>query len=218
MFLLFSKTRVAPIKQNVTIPRLELLAMLIGYRMLVFLHEEIQIHIGKFFIWSDSTCCLHWLRTSKPLARFVERRISEIKKFQMSMNGPVSYNYVPSEFNPADCASRGMLVSELKQNIQWWQGPEWLKQEKWPTWNLPVVTKEQMEQIESEQCMTVKPVFEVSSNMVVEKIQQLALNSERFSTLKKLLHVAVYSFRFIKMIMWKSASDQMKEKHLSRGL
>lgn len=36
------------------------------------------------------------------------------------------WHHVPSENNPADCASRGLLPSELVDNVLFWNGPTFL--------------------------------------------------------------------------------------------
>ena len=83
--LLFSKMRLVPItrkkKKNlkdITIPRLELLAVLIGVRAANFLVKELGVNVFKRILWSDSQCVLHWLKTRKPLSLFVENRVKEI--------------------------------------------------------------------------------------------------------------------------------------------
>ena len=81
--LLFAKMRLVPVGRksslkHLTIPRLELLAMLIGVRVANFIVKELRIKISERILWSDSQCVLHWLKTSKPLSVFVENRIREI--------------------------------------------------------------------------------------------------------------------------------------------
>ena len=72
--LVFSKTRLAP--PGTTIPRLELLGVLIGVRALKFvwkqLYQKVPCHL-----FTDSVCVLHWLETSKPLSVFVTNRVKE---------------------------------------------------------------------------------------------------------------------------------------------
>ena len=67
--LLFSKARVAPIKKLGT-PRLELLAVLIGVRMLNFVREQLQLPMKKKFLWTDNQCVLHWIMSKKALTNF----------------------------------------------------------------------------------------------------------------------------------------------------
>ena len=62
--LLFSKMRLVPIAKkrrtkDVTIPRLELLAVLIGVRAANFVLRELEMNISKRILWSDSQCVLH---------------------------------------------------------------------------------------------------------------------------------------------------------------
>ncbi|XP_011858727.1 PREDICTED: uncharacterized protein LOC105556251, partial [Vollenhovia emeryi] len=44
------------------------------------------------------------------------------------------WRHVPTEDNPADCASRGMLGNEILEHSLWWHGPSWLhfEADKWP--------------------------------------------------------------------------------------
>ena len=56
--LIFSKTRLVPNKK-ITIPRLELLAALIGKRCLNFVEKELKLEICKKDIWIDSQCVLN---------------------------------------------------------------------------------------------------------------------------------------------------------------
>lgn len=44
--------------------------------------------------------------------------------------------HVKSQENPADLASRGLSLKELRKNNLWWKGPNWLKQKE-ILWNKP---------------------------------------------------------------------------------
>lgn len=70
--LIFAKSRIAPIK-GATIPRLELLAVLIGVRAAHFVIKQLELKTKtSVMLWSDSKCVLHWIQNfSKLLSRFV---------------------------------------------------------------------------------------------------------------------------------------------------
>ena len=68
--LVFSKMRLVPVssdkgktKKEITLPRLELLAVTIGVRAANFVSKELHIPLVKRTIWTDSTCVLFWLNT-----------------------------------------------------------------------------------------------------------------------------------------------------------
>ena len=63
--LVFSKARVAPTKQ-LSIPRLELLGVLIGTRCLNYVTQHLQLLVTEQILWTDSQCVLHWLKSCKP--------------------------------------------------------------------------------------------------------------------------------------------------------
>ena len=108
--LIFSKTRLAP--QGVTIPRLELLGVLIGVRALKFTQNEINLPIKSKILYTDSQCVLHWLQTKKPLSVFVTNRLKEIKSLEVT-----TFKYIPTQENPADLATRGKSPSELNSSM-----------------------------------------------------------------------------------------------------
>lgn len=64
--LIFSKTRLVPNKQ-ITIPRLELLAAIIGTRCMKFVQEELKVEITEKHIWVDSQCVLNWINSKRTL-------------------------------------------------------------------------------------------------------------------------------------------------------
>uniref|UniRef100_A0A914UGX5 Integrase catalytic domain-containing protein n=1 Tax=Plectus sambesii TaxID=2011161 RepID=A0A914UGX5_9BILA len=127
--LLYAKSRLCPIKR-ITIPRLELMAAVIGSRMTTFIMGQIQKPIQMITLWSDSKCVLGWIHSrSGMLPKFVANRVQEIQKLKMT-----NFRYVPTKENPADLGSRGITMDELKGNSLWWKGPAWLTDDplKWP--------------------------------------------------------------------------------------
>ena len=92
-------------KRELTIPRLELLAVVIGIRALKFVTKELRLKVPERILWTDSQCVLYWLKTRKPLSVFVENHIKEIK-----LEKDVTFHYVSTVDNPADFATRGLSV------------------------------------------------------------------------------------------------------------
>ena len=117
MNLVFSKSRLAPVK-GLTIPRLELMAVLIGVRCLQFVNEQLELEINKKLLWTDSQCVIGWLNSVKKLDAFVQNRVNEIKGQK-----EITVQYIKSCENPADVATRGTNVEDLITNKTWWHGP-----------------------------------------------------------------------------------------------
>ncbi|XP_020602584.1 uncharacterized protein LOC110041616 [Orbicella faveolata] len=115
--LVFSKVRVAPAKP-LSIPSLELLGVLIRTRCLNYVTQQLQLSMVDRFLWTDSQCVLHWMKTCKPLPVFVQNWIREITSH---MN--IKFDYVSTSQNPADLATRGVPTDELIHNNLWWHGP-----------------------------------------------------------------------------------------------
>lgn len=78
--LIFAKSRIAPIK-GITIPRLELLAILIGVRAAQFAVNQLEINNLQVTLWSDSKCALHWVQNQLSLLpKFIHNRVEKIRK------------------------------------------------------------------------------------------------------------------------------------------
>ena len=135
--------------KHLTIPRLELLAMLIGVRAANFIVKELGIEISERILWSDSQCVLHWLRTKKPLSVFVENRIKNFWRSEQD----IIFRYIASNQNPADIAMRSSSVFVLSQSTLWWHGPSWLQEDdsSWPVWNFSDITPKVQNQLQSEE-------------------------------------------------------------------
>lgn len=131
--LIMAKSRVAPLKPALDIPKLELQAALVGARLMKFIGEEIDFKVTERFMWTDNSAVLYWIR-SEPRARkvFYANRLGEIGEITKVSE----WRWVPSKQNPADDATRfGNNV--LKEGKRWFWGPEFLykSESDWPAEN-----------------------------------------------------------------------------------
>ncbi|GFU34433.1 hypothetical protein NPIL_626691 [Nephila pilipes] len=129
-----SRNRLAPIKK-VTLPRLELLAALMGTRLLKYFCNKVDIQPSAATLWTDSKITLSWILSNpNKWKTFVCNRTTEILQY----TSPAQWRYCPGTQNPADHLSRGILPSKLLKLKNWWYGPDWLTQEPslWPTEDL----------------------------------------------------------------------------------
>lgn len=132
LHLIMAKSKVAPIRTRLTIPKLELSGAALLTRLLNHVCDTLgrTVEISDVFAWTDSEIVLCWLRTSvHNLEVFVANRISQIQ----SSATPLIWRHVPGELNPADCASRGCEAPVLVNHSLWW-GPGWLSHPaaSWP--------------------------------------------------------------------------------------
>ena len=123
--LAVAKSRVAPLKQR-TIPELELCGAVLLANLLETTSATLNIPADQVTAWCDSTIVLCWLKNNPSKYKtFVANRIaSATSHFSSSI-----WLHVPTDSNPADCASRGLSARELKEHDLWWNGPPWLGQE-----------------------------------------------------------------------------------------
>ncbi|KAF0719706.1 Integrase catalytic domain-containing protein, partial [Aphis craccivora] len=130
--LVGSKTKLAPVK-TLSIPRLELNAALLLARWLHRLKCVLdpQLNITGIHAWTDSSIVLSWLvNRHESFKVFVSNRVHQIN----TLLPGCSWSHVPSANNPADCASRGVLPSELPLLDLYWSGPDFLRRDssEWP--------------------------------------------------------------------------------------
>lgn len=192
--LLFSKSRVAPLK-TVSIPRLELSAMELLSRLMLQTVEKMGWKGAPYTLWTDSTIALHWIHKEPyQCETFVANRIASIQN-----NSSVgAWRHVSTTDNPADFLTRGMSAAEIVKNRLWLNGPAWLSQpeENWPKGGFirtdvsREVSAELKINIVTE--LTTKPLTYFSPSLKKE----IPLN-DHTNSLDKLINVTAYVFRFI---------------------
>ena len=120
--LITSKTKVAPIKR-LTIPRLELCGAHLLARLLHHIQRIFNVPIKDVHAWTDSTIVLGWIvGDPRRFKTFVGNRVSELIDYVP----PECWRHVDGVDKPSDCASQGLLPSELLKHDLWWNGPKWL--------------------------------------------------------------------------------------------
>lgn len=125
-----AKSKVVPKeeREDLRMPRLELLGCYLGSKLMKYIKSVIGITIKKEYLWTDSKIVLSWVHSNKLLPPFIARRVNAIKE-----NKQLELRYVNTELNPADLATRPDLWE--KKKTLWLNGPEFLQQgkEKWPS-------------------------------------------------------------------------------------
>ena len=95
---------------------MELSAAVVSTKLERMLKTELTIPIDQSF-WTDSTCVLRYIENKdKRFQTFVANWIATIH----DVSSPEQWNYVDTNSNPADDASRGVLANALRR---WIAGP-----------------------------------------------------------------------------------------------
>ncbi|XP_039306398.1 uncharacterized protein LOC113005704 [Solenopsis invicta] len=181
--LLLSKSKVVPIKPW-SVPRLELAAAVLLSRLVEFTLESLRLPATTpCYCWTDSIVVLAWVTQHPSRWRtFVSNRVADIQTRLPN----AAWRHVSTDDNPADCASRGILGSQLASHDLWWSGPSWLRlaSSDWPSPIAPTPAGELPEQ-RSEKTVN-----------LVEQLEPWDLAS-RYSSWPKLLRVTAYILRFV---------------------
>jgi len=185
--IVMAKNRVAPLK-GITLPKLELMAAVIGTRIATQLIRNLEIN--RVIFWSDSQIVLHWISSTKQKGKFVQNRVSEIKESTQNYQ----WKYVPTESNPADLQTRGISAKQFQNSKLWMQGPSWITDSNsWPTWT-PDFKNETLLLTAANEDETEGTDTDRSELLGISNIIDLS----RFSSLQKLLHVTCYVLKFVK--------------------
>ena len=90
----------APVKSQ-TIPRLELIAALLTFRLLmrVKIALESVLEITGIYCWTDSMVVYHWItQEERDFQQLVENRIADIRQ----LSPPAWWNHCPGQSSPDD--------------------------------------------------------------------------------------------------------------------
>lgn len=124
--LIVGKGKVAP-KKAVTIPRLELCAVVLGVEISQIIHDQLDIDPKDIHYHTDSKVVLGYnYNRTKRFYTYVSNRVQQIHK----VSSPEQWSFVPSEHNPANQTTRPIAVENMK-NSPWLCGPKrWFLESK----------------------------------------------------------------------------------------
>ena len=187
-----AKSRVAPLKE-LTIPRLELQAAVLGSRLGRTIQDESRFEFERVRYLTDSRVALAWIqgqtRSYKP---FVSSRVAEIQ----SNTDPSEWSHCPTDSNVADDITKGIPVEEI--NTRWLSGPEFLQltEEQWPT---------------QRGTANMKEVNEERRRVAMTRAThppQLIFDCTKFSSWKRLLRITAYVLRFCNNVRAKMSQNK----------
>lgn len=182
MQLLVSKTRVSPLKNPQTLPRLELCGALLLADLLTSVKKALLTPNAEVHAFTDSQVVLGWLNGEPNRWNvYVKNKVLKIN----SQVNPNSFYHVRSEDNSADVASRGISALKLQSYQLWWNGPSFLHDPRW-TIGIQVVQPTTIEMRTRMEVVTVNTTRPMTTYI------------ERFSSFLRASRVAAYCLR------WKS--------------
>ena len=190
-----AKSRVAPMKDGKThhsIPRLELLAAIIGVRLAANVLKNLKIKNLNVYYWSDSSTVLAWIYRQNNWGTFVWNRIKEIRAF----SHPQQWRHVPGSLNPADLPSRGCSIEQIISS-KWCEGPLWLKgkSDEWPQ-PIHVYNEEEIQREIRKTPLKVDPQSRSVVSLFASNRDSEVISFHKYSSYYKIWRIFAWIFRF----------------------
>lgn len=199
--LLASKSRLAPIKQ-ISIPRLELCAMVLAVQLNSTICQELNLEIINSTFWSDSQIAIAYVQNeSKRFKTFVGNRVATILRH----SDPNQWRYVNSDQNPADVLSRGCCAQSVPQS--WVCGPRFLGECKntWPP-NVSVTADWLNTNVEVK-----KEVFTVTVNATESLEHPMEMLIEHYSSFYRLKKALCWIMRWKEFLKKTKPQTELSE-------
>ena len=116
------KAKLSPLPTT-TIPRLELCAAVLAVELTDVIVDELDIELTSVTFYTDSRVVLGYINNeSRRFYVYVTNRVQRIRR----STSPAQWNYVATDINPADIATRSVKARELMDS-PWLHGPEFLQ-------------------------------------------------------------------------------------------
>ena len=192
--LVMAKARVAPIKK-VTVPKLELTAVLLSARLVKFTLDAYSgvFQVDKLYVWSDSKIALSWIHSSKVLPVYVSNRTDEIR----ALVPTAQFRYVATRENPSDLVTRGISTRQLSSSA-WWQGPAWLTSPSdWPQDDKGYVSDQSDWSQETQVCTS------AVNTMPGDRV----IDWERHGSYDRIVRILAWIFRFVNNVRARVNTD-----------
>ncbi|XP_003381924.1 Pao retrotransposon peptidase superfamily [Trichinella spiralis] len=184
--VVMAKSRVAPLKK-MTLPRLELMAAQMVAKLITFVKDTLKIRIYRLTCWIDRKTTLCWIKgSSRRWKPFILNRVENIQQ----LVEPSQWRHCPTNSNPADILSRGSTINQLRAKSLWWNGPTWLTDED--SWSKDIDSAKP-EEYDAEYCVTEE---RRSVKVLVELVENIYLNPERYEHFDRLLRITAFCIRF----------------------
>ncbi len=120
---IMGKAKLAPVPE-LTIPRLELCAVVLAVELSELQTEELDTKIDRTTFYTDSKVVLGYIHNQhRRFQVYVNNHVQRIKQSSL----PDQWRYVPTEHNPADHGSRSVAAGKLT-NTTWLYGPAFFLQ------------------------------------------------------------------------------------------
>ena len=194
--LIIAKSRVSPLKP-VTVPRLELTAAVLSVKASVFLNSEMDYGSVKEYFWTDSMSTLAYIKNeTRRFHIFVGNRVQSI----LNSSSSNQWHYVPSSQNPADEASRGLDLANVRNDDRWFKGPDFLYS--------PVISNFEMSEISLENDPEVKT--QVLSSNVKPTFTPLLDRLTRFSSWPSAKKALCVCTRYRNILLNKVRDEKVK--------